>query len=120
MNKEQFIEAIKGMSVLELADLVSALEEEFGVSAVAAGPAAAAAGPAAAKRLPGSARSNISTYSSASTCTCSSAASVLRSAIPGVCPAEKGWQRMDCRLSCCDWSVCAFGNRCSVVFKHDV
>lgn len=35
MNKEQWIEAIKGMTVLELADLVSALEEEFGVSAAA-------------------------------------------------------------------------------------
>ena len=35
MNKEQFIEAIKGMTVLELADLVKALEEEFGVSAAA-------------------------------------------------------------------------------------
>ena len=33
MNKEQFIETIKGMSVLELNDLVKALEEEFGVSA---------------------------------------------------------------------------------------
>ena len=38
-NKEQFIEDIKAMTVLELADLVKALEEEFGVSA---GPAAAA------------------------------------------------------------------------------
>ena len=37
-NKEQFIEDIKAMTVLELADLVKALEEEFGV----AGPAAAA------------------------------------------------------------------------------
>lgn len=35
MNKEQFIEEIKGLTVLELADLVSALEEEFGVSAAA-------------------------------------------------------------------------------------
>ena len=44
-NKEQFIEDIKAMTVLELADLVKALEEEFGVSAAAvavAGPAAAA------------------------------------------------------------------------------
>ena len=48
-NKEQFIEDIKAMTVLELADLVKALEEEFGVSAAAtavavAGPAAAAEG----------------------------------------------------------------------------
>ena len=44
-NKEQFIEDIKAMTVLELADLVKALEEEFGVSAA---PAVAVAGPAAA------------------------------------------------------------------------
>lgn len=33
MNKEQLIEAIEKMSVLELADLVKALEEKFGISA---------------------------------------------------------------------------------------
>ena len=44
-NKEQFIEDIKAMTVLELADLVKALEEEFGVSAAAT--AVAVAGPAA-------------------------------------------------------------------------
>src|SRR6266516_4100763 len=33
MTKESMIDAIKGMSVLELADLVKALQEEFGVSA---------------------------------------------------------------------------------------
>ena len=48
MNKEQLIAAIKAMSVLELSELVKALEAEFGVSAAAtavavAGPAAAAA-----------------------------------------------------------------------------
>lgn len=48
MNKEQLIADIKAMSVLELHELVKALEEEFGVSAAAtavavAGPAAAAA-----------------------------------------------------------------------------
>lgn len=47
MNMEQIIEAIKGMTVLELNDLVKACEEEFGVSAAA--PVAAAAGPAAAE-----------------------------------------------------------------------
>ena len=46
MNKEQIIEAIKEMSVLELNELVKACEEEFGVSA-AAGVVVAAAGPAA-------------------------------------------------------------------------
>lgn len=35
MNKEQIIEAIKAMSVLELNELVKACEEEFGVSAAA-------------------------------------------------------------------------------------
>lgn len=45
MNKEQFIEDIKGMSVLELSELVKALEEEFGVSAAAS--AVVVAGPAA-------------------------------------------------------------------------
>ena len=47
MDREQLIADIKAMSVLELCELVKALEEEFGVSAaagvaVAAGPAAAA------------------------------------------------------------------------------
>ena len=46
MNKEQLIADIKSMTVLELAELVKALEEEFGVSAAAA--AVAVAGPAAA------------------------------------------------------------------------
>ena len=46
MNKDQIIEAIKAMTVLELNELVKACEEEFGVSAAApvavAGPAAGA------------------------------------------------------------------------------
>lgn len=45
----KFIEEIKNMTVLELAELVKAIEEEFGVTAAApaaaAGPAAAAAAP---------------------------------------------------------------------------
>ena len=45
MDKEKLIADIKAMSVLELADLVKALEEEFGVSAAAT--AVAVAGPAA-------------------------------------------------------------------------
>ena len=48
MNKEEMIEEIKKMTVVELADLVKAIEEEFGVSAVAAA-APAAAGAAAAE-----------------------------------------------------------------------
>ena len=48
MNKKQMIEKIKKMTVVELADLVKAIEEEFGVSAAAvAAPAAGAAGAAA-------------------------------------------------------------------------
>ena len=43
MSTEEFIEAIKELSVLELNDLVKACEEEFGVSA-AAGVAVVAAG----------------------------------------------------------------------------
>lgn len=48
MTTQEFIEAIKGLTVLELNDLVKACEEEFGVSAaagvvVAAGPAGGAA-----------------------------------------------------------------------------
>ena len=45
MSKEEIIEAVKAMTVVELSELVKAIEEEFGVSAVAA--AAPAAGAAA-------------------------------------------------------------------------
>ena len=43
-NQEQIIEAIKEMSVLELNDLVKAIEEEFGVTAAAPVAMAGAAG----------------------------------------------------------------------------
>lgn len=46
MTKEQIMEAIEQMTVLELSELVKALEEKFGVSAAA--PVAMAAAPAAA------------------------------------------------------------------------
>jgi len=49
MTKEEIIEAIKGMSVLELNELVKACEEEFGVSAAAPVAVAAAGGEAAAE-----------------------------------------------------------------------
>ncbi len=50
MSKEEMIEEIKKMTVVELADLVKAIEEEFGVSAVAAAaPVAGAAAGAAAE-----------------------------------------------------------------------
>ena len=42
INKEQFIEDIKNMTVLELAELGKAVEEEFGVSAAATAVAVAA------------------------------------------------------------------------------
>ncbi|SRR6266542_2098661 len=45
MTKEEMIESIEKMTVLELADLVKALEEKFGVKAAAA-MAPVAAGPA--------------------------------------------------------------------------
>ncbi|HEY5168343.1 MAG TPA: 50S ribosomal protein L7/L12 [Thermoleophilia bacterium] len=50
LTKDQLIEAIKGMTVLELSEMVKALEEEFGVSAAA--PMAMAAAPAAAEAAP--------------------------------------------------------------------
>jgi len=49
VSTEDFVKQIEGMSVLDLANLVKALEERFGVSAAAAAaPVAAAGGPAAA------------------------------------------------------------------------
>jgi len=45
ITKEELIEAIENMTVLELSELVSALEDKFGVSAAA--PVAVAAAPAA-------------------------------------------------------------------------
>ena len=53
MNEKsaQILELVKGLTILELADLVKALEEEFGVSAApvaaVAAPGAGAAAPAA-------------------------------------------------------------------------
>jgi len=50
VNKEELMESIENMTVLELSELVKALEERFGVSAtvVAAAPAVGAAGDGAA------------------------------------------------------------------------
>jgi large subunit ribosomal protein L7/L12 len=44
VTKEELMESIENMSVLELSKLVSALEERFGVSATAVAPAAGAGG----------------------------------------------------------------------------
>ena len=49
-TKEELLESIKAMTVLELSELVKAIEEEFGVSAAA--PVAVAAAPAAAEAAP--------------------------------------------------------------------
>jgi large subunit ribosomal protein L7/L12 len=46
MSTEDWIEELKGISVLELSERIKALEEEFGVSATAVAAAAPAAGPA--------------------------------------------------------------------------
>ena len=43
-TKEELLEVIKGMSVLELSDLVKSLEEEFGITAAAPVAAVAVAG----------------------------------------------------------------------------
>ena len=52
LNKDEILDAIAGMTVLELSELIKAMEEKFGVSAAAAAvavaaPAAGAAAPAA-------------------------------------------------------------------------
>lgn len=47
MTQEQILDAIKEMTVLQLNDLVKAIEEEFGVTAAAPVAAAAAGGAAA-------------------------------------------------------------------------
>ena len=53
LSVEQFVTEVKGMTVLELNNLVKALETEFGVSAaMMAAPAAAAGAPAAAAAAP--------------------------------------------------------------------
>ena len=49
MTKEEILEAIAGMSVVEVVELVAAMEEKFGVSAAAAVVAGPAAGAAAAE-----------------------------------------------------------------------
>jgi len=48
ISTEDFVKQIETMSVLDLSNLVKALEDRFGVSAAAAAPMAVAAGPAAA------------------------------------------------------------------------
>ena len=54
MTKEEIIDAIAAMSVMDVCELVKAMEEKFGVSAAAAVVAGPAAGGAAAvRRVPG-------------------------------------------------------------------
>ena len=52
VSTEDFVKQIESMSVLDLANLVKALEDRFGVSAAAAAAPVAAAGPAAAAAAP--------------------------------------------------------------------
>ena len=52
MNQQQVVDYIKGISVLELSQLVKALEQELGVSAAAAMPMAMPAGGGAAAAAP--------------------------------------------------------------------
>ena len=49
MTKEEIMEAIENMTVLELSELVKAMEEKFGVSAAAPVAVAAAGGAAGAQ-----------------------------------------------------------------------
>ena len=59
MTKDEVLEAIKGLTVVELADLVKSLEEEFGVSAaMLAAPAAAVAAGAPAAGTPSAAEAD--------------------------------------------------------------
>jgi len=52
LTKEEIIAAIKNMTVVDLADLVKTLENEFGVSAAPVGVAAPAAAPSVAAETP--------------------------------------------------------------------
>jgi large subunit ribosomal protein L7/L12 len=52
VSTEDFVKQIESMSVLDLSNLVKALEDRFGVSAASAAAPAAAAGPAAAAAAP--------------------------------------------------------------------
>jgi large subunit ribosomal protein L7/L12 len=52
VSQDQFVEYIKGISVLELSQLVKRLESELGVSAAAAAPVVVAGGGAAAAAAP--------------------------------------------------------------------
>ena len=59
MTKDEVLEAIKGLTVVELADLVKSLEDEFGVSAAAlAAPAVAVAAGAPAAGAPSAAEAD--------------------------------------------------------------
>ena len=49
ISKEDILEAVGSMSVLDLSELIKEMEEKFGVSAAAAAPAAAAGGAVAAE-----------------------------------------------------------------------
>jgi large subunit ribosomal protein L7/L12 len=52
LNKDEILDAIAGMSVLELSELIKMMEDKFGVSAAAAAVAVAAPGGAGAAAAP--------------------------------------------------------------------
>mgnify|MGYP001587061816 FL=1 len=67
LGKEEIVEAISGLTVLELSELVKAVEEKFGVKAAAVGIAAApAAGGAAAGAAPAEEKTDFTVVLSAS------------------------------------------------------
>ena len=59
--KEEILEAISNMTVMEVVDLISAMEEKFGVSAAAAVAAAPAAAAAPAEAAAGQSSLSLST-----------------------------------------------------------
>ncbi len=67
LGKDEIVEAISGLTVLELSELVKAVEEKFGVKAAAVGIAAApAAGGAAAGAAPAEEKTDFTVVLSAS------------------------------------------------------
>ena len=63
LSKDEILEAIKELPVIELAGLVKDLEEEFGVSAAAAAPVAVAAAPTSAGDSAGAAEEEQDAFS---------------------------------------------------------
>ena len=79
---QKFIEEVKGLTVLELNELVKALEEEFGVSAAA--PVAAGGGPAAAAAPEEEEKTEFDVVLKAAGATKIAVIKAVREAIPGL------------------------------------